>query len=79
MTKEQKPDTSVRIELNEHGRGKVFVAGHDVSNLVRRLSFSAGPGESNTLTLEIFAEEIIVDSAETVTRLIDAAQRKAEK
>lgn len=56
--------SKVRIEMQAHGRGTVFIDGQQVKN-VRAIAFEAAVGCANILRLEVYAEEVeIVGEAE---------------
>jgi hypothetical protein len=49
----------IRIEMTGAGKGKVWVNGEEVKG-VRRIEFTAGVGEINTVTIKLAAHRVTV-------------------
>lgn len=54
----------VKVVMTAHGRGEVYLDGEKVG-AVREITFEAGVNQPNRVLLEVIAESIEIESAET--------------
>lgn len=59
----------VRIELTDHGLGKVFIDGVEVP-MVAEVRFRSRPGEANRVLLVVHAKEITVDAPALISQAL---------
>ena len=52
---------NVRIEMTDHGKGRIFIDGIELSSLVLSVKYSAAPLEPNTLTLTLCPKEVVIE------------------
>lgn len=64
---------NVKIVMEGHGRGKVFIDGSPIPH-VRGFYFSAAVNEANALTLELLPDKIEVEGEFDVTTIESVAR-----